>query len=181
MKRNGESVEKTAAKEDQAVVVRCLQPEDSLLEISCIYEESWKTAYKDIVPQTYLNKIPKGNWIAFLETMGIDTLVMLQGDKIIGTCSYSLARQPDMEGWGELISLYLLPAYMGKGMGQLLFDRAICALEKLNLEGIYLWVLEENRRARRFYEKKGFVPSNKVLEDCIDGKKLFEIQYIKKI
>ena len=41
------------------MIIRYLQQEDDLLEISNIYECSWKYAYRDIIPQDYLNSIPK--------------------------------------------------------------------------------------------------------------------------
>ena len=40
--------------------IRLLRETDSRLEVSRIYEESWKTAYRDIVPQAYLDGIPAG-------------------------------------------------------------------------------------------------------------------------
>ncbi|MEG0377278.1 MAG: GNAT family N-acetyltransferase, partial [Eubacterium sp.] len=83
-------------------------------------------------------------------------------------------------GWGEIISLYLLPEYMGRGLGTLLFERGICELARLGFEDIYLWVLEDNTRARSLYEKHKFVRSDKALEDCIGGKNLLEIQYVRK-
>ena len=41
------------------MIIRYLQQKDDLLEISNIYECSWKYAYRDIIPQDYLNSIPK--------------------------------------------------------------------------------------------------------------------------
>lgn len=42
---------------------------------------------------------------------------------------------------------------------------------------IFLWVLEDNMKAREFYKKEGFVVSNKFLEDNIGGIELREIAY----
>lgn len=40
--------------------IRPLRETDSRLEVSRIYEESWKFAYQGIVPQRYLDGIPAG-------------------------------------------------------------------------------------------------------------------------
>ena len=61
-----------------------------------------------------------------------------------------------MSGWGEIVSLYLLPSYTEKGIGTVLFQGVMDELKRLGLYKIYLWVLEENRPARAFYEKNGF-------------------------
>lgn len=36
---------------------------DDPLAISRVYEESWKTAYRGIIPASYLDSIPAGHWV----------------------------------------------------------------------------------------------------------------------
>ena len=40
--------------------IRPLRETESRLEVRRIYEESWKSAYRGIVPQAYLDGIPAG-------------------------------------------------------------------------------------------------------------------------
>lgn len=47
--------------------IRFVNENDSRDEISRVYEESWKSAYKDIIPKSYLDSIPKGQWITSLD------------------------------------------------------------------------------------------------------------------
>ena len=42
--------------------IRLLRDSDGRVAVSRIYEESWKFAYKGIVPQAYLDSIPAGRW-----------------------------------------------------------------------------------------------------------------------
>lgn len=51
-------------------------------------------------------------------------------------------------------------------------------LKDLGFRDIFLYVLEENYRARNFYERYGFVNSNEFAEDDIGGKTLRELKYI---
>ena len=51
----------------------------------------------------------------------------------------------------------------------------------MGYEDVFLWVLEENERARRFYENFGFVPTDDFLDDNIGGRDLREVRYIYEI
>lgn len=43
--------------------IRYITPADDRMLISKVYEESWKYAYKGIIPQHYLDSIPECRWI----------------------------------------------------------------------------------------------------------------------
>ena len=47
----------------------------------------------------------------------------------------------------------------------------------MGYRNIFLWVLEKNLRARKFYEKEGFSMSDDYLDDNIGGKDVREIRY----
>lgn len=160
------------------VIIRKVNPGDSREEISNVYEQSWKTAYKDIIPQDYLDSIPKGQWCSSLDNPDRYNLVMLDGDKIIGTSSYCKSRFESYKDWGEIISIYFLPEYMGKGYGKHLLEQAVQELKAMGFKQIFLWVLEDNHRARHFYEKCGFKNSGKYMDNVIGGKQLRELQYV---
>ena len=157
--------------------IRPLRNTDDRFAVSRIYEESWKFAYKGMVPQAYLDSIPAGRWAGSLDRAGWDTLVMAEGKRLIGTSSVSPSRWPDWPGYGEVVSLYLLPEYMGRGLGKALLSAAAERLKERGFRDILLWVLEENRRARDFYEKAGFFSAGNFMEDEIGGKPLREVLY----
>lgn len=157
--------------------IRHIKEYDDIFAVSHIYEESWKWAYRGIVPQSYLDSIPAGSWAPSLSDFGRKTLVMLEGETYIGTSSYCEARLSDFAGFGEIVSIYLLPEYAGRGYGRKLLSAAVDELAELGYQDIYLWVLEENHRARDFYQKFGFVLSDEYLDTEIGGKKLRELQY----
>lgn len=160
------------------IKTRKINQADSREEISNIYEQSWKYAYKGIIPQDFLDRIPSGQWCKAFDNPERYTLVMLDDDKIIGTSSYCKSRYDDYKDWGEIISIYFLPEYMGKGYGRQLIEKVINELKAMGFETIFLWVLEDNYRARHFYEKCGFKNSGKYYDDNIGGKQLRELQYV---
>lgn len=157
--------------------IRYINQSDNLLEISNIYESSWKYAYKDIIPQDYLDSIPTGRWANSINRIGMNNLVVIENGNIIGTASFCKSRWEQYSNYGEIVSIYFLPAYMGKGYGQHLMKKCIEELNVLGYDNILLWVLEDNQRARRFYEKNGFTCSDIILNDNIGGKELREIMY----
>lgn len=157
--------------------IRHIGQSDDRFAISHIYEESWKFAYKNIIPQSYLESIPVGRWASNLDKEGMNNLVLIEDGMFVGTSCYCKSRFSDFSNWGEIVSIYFLPQYIGKGYGKLLLDVVVKELEHLGFDDIFLWVLEDNARARKFYEKAGFTLSGKYLDDNIGGKELREMQY----
>ncbi len=57
----------------------------------------------------------------------------------------------------EIERIYVLQEFHGKGVGQVLFDKAMAEAVNANCRNVWLGVWEENYRAIRFYTKNGFV------------------------
>jgi len=58
----------------------------------------------------------------------------------------------------EIERIYVLQAYHGKKIGQLLYNKAIEIAKEHKANYVWLGVWEENHRALQFYKKNGFVP-----------------------
>ena len=58
----------------------------------------------------------------------------------------------------ELYALYVRPAWWSTGTGRALMDRVLARTAAAGYRSITLWVLRDNQRARRFYERAGFAP-----------------------
>lgn len=159
------------------ITIRKITPYDDRKKISRIYEQSWKTAYAGIVPQDYLDSIPEGRWASKIDSPGWNTLVCEVDGNIVGTSSFCRSRFKEYADEGEIISIYFLPEYMHKGYGGQLLSVAINGLVASGYNKIFLWVLEDNKSARKFYESQGFVLTDGVLENDIGGKNLREVRY----
>lgn len=160
------------------IKIRAMSNADDMLAVSSIYEQSWRYAYRGIIPDEYLDSIPSGRWADGLQVPGRNSLLLFDDDKLLGTASYGEARMDDMKGYGEIVSIYLLPEAIHKGYGKKLMQSVIAELKKSGFSKIYLWVLEDNSRARRFYERFGFTLSGRKRTDIFAGKELKELQYI---
>jgi ribosomal protein S18 acetylase RimI-like enzyme len=58
----------------------------------------------------------------------------------------------------ELYALYVRPAWWSTGTGRALMERVLARTGAAGYQAITLWVLRDNERARRFYERAGFTP-----------------------
>lgn len=161
--------------------IRFITPSDDRAALSRIYENSWRSAYKGIVPQDYLDAIPEGRWVKKFDIPGWETMICVEDGKPVGVSSFCKSRFEQFPDCGEIISIYFLPEYTGKGCGKALFGAVTAELEKQGYEELFLWVLEENTNARAFYEHMGFEPANDYLTDNIGGKDLREMRYTYKV
>ena len=61
--------------------VRYIRPEDDRMSISEIYERSWKYVYKDILPDSYLNAIPRGHWSSVIDSPRLEYTDLVRSGK----------------------------------------------------------------------------------------------------
>lgn len=146
---------------------------------SHIYALSWKAAYQGIVPQEYLDSLSLERWTPFLTDSPSTGFLLKDGGEFTATSSVSAARDETMPGWGEIISIYVLPQYFHKGYGSRLISAVSDYLFESGWKDIYLWVLEGNKQARAFYERNHFVFNGDTTSIEIGGKALTEIRYVK--
>lgn len=158
--------------------IRRFLESDDIDEVSRVYAQSWKSAYSGIVPQDYLDGIAENRWSQILVSELSNLWVVSNGKQIIGSSTYAPARDEKYAGWGEIISIYLLPEYFHLGIGTKLLRASMGELFSMGYGNLYLWVLEDNRSAREFYEKNGFRFNGDILQAVIGGKQLNEVRYV---
>ena len=158
--------------------IRYITPDDDLAEIGKIYEKSWKHTYKGMLSRHYLNSITEDEWINKISKCGTNSLVMLNDGKYIGTVSFGSSHISQFEDWAEIFSIYFLPEYTGQGLGIILMNRVIDELQKLGYQRIFLFALEKNISAIRFYEKYGFTTSGIIMKNKFGHKVVTEVMYV---
>jgi diamine N-acetyltransferase len=65
------------------------------------------------------------------------------------------------QGSLEIERIYVLKEFLGKGVGQVLYNRAIDIAKQENINYVWLGVWEHNPRAIAFYKKNGFLEFDK--------------------
>ena len=160
------------------MLIKQLTAHDDLCAVSRVYIHTWREAYRGIMPQSVLDNLVEARWMPVYTSSRLTTLVVKEAGRYIGVSAFGKSREENYSGWGEIVSLYMLPEYWGRGYGRILFERAIGRLRLDGFNNIYLWVLADNLRAREFYERNGFVNSGETKNFEIGGKTLPEIKYL---
>lgn len=78
---------------------------------------------------------------------------------------------------GEVYALYVAPDLIGTGIGRGLLTEAHAAMTGRGFETSALWVLQDNLRARRFYERAGYRADGATQDDVYDDVTLSELRY----
>lgn len=155
--------------------------EDAAL-LGRIHAQAWQDAYKGIIPDAYLAGFTPEKRAAFFArilpvTANENYLLYLRDEPIGMLCVGPVYEQePETEGCGEVQAIFLLKPAWGQGIGLAAMDFAIARLHTLGYQDIVLTVLSDNRRARRFYERYGFVPDGEK-EPIVLGIPLPELRY----
>jgi ribosomal protein S18 acetylase RimI-like enzyme len=99
--------------------------------------------------------------------------------EIAGFVGVGASRDPDAEG--ELYLIYVDPAQWGSGIGRELIRAAEARLRELGYRHVVLWVLDENPRARRFYEAAGWRADGRRRPIEFLGQTVPEVRYAKQL
>lgn len=154
-------------------------------EISKVYAESWRSAYKGLISQNYIDSITDNRWtdkmIKSLLQNEYFSLCAEDNGKVIGNIQFGKSREDDMPAYGEIISLYILPEYLGQAVGYNLLCKAIDVIKQQGFKNIYLWAMNGNIRADKFYTRNGFVKTQDIKEIEIDKQKVICYKYIKNL
>ena len=120
-----------------------------------VHYSSWQEAYKGLIDQAYLNSMTLEKCTSMAFKWQDNILVAKDGDRVIGFTGCGEHGDSALPNTGEVFAIYILSEYYGKGVGYALMQ---AALQKLSqYDRVALWVLKDNKRAIRFYEKCGFV------------------------
>lgn len=137
------------------IFLKKMETEEEIRGKAYVHWRAWHEAYPGLVSQEYLDRfsLEKCEKIAF--SWPDNLIIAKDAGQVIGFVGYG-DRGEESPDTGEIFALYVLSSYYGKGVGQQLMQ---AALEQLKAyPQICLWVLKENKRAIRFYQKCGFRP-----------------------
>jgi GNAT superfamily N-acetyltransferase len=143
----------------------------------------WRTAYRHVFPPADLDALPidAERWRARIETppRGWSTFVAVDdAGAVVGFSSVGPSR--DEEGLGELYAIYVDPDAWSTGAGRALIEAAETTLRR-EYEEATLWVLEDNPRARYFYERAGWAADGARKSEERFGVRPTEVRYRKAL
>ena len=130
-------------------------------DVARVHAESWRTAYRGIVPEEYLATADAVDWEEHwsgLKDPASKTQVFVAESKesgIVGIASAGPERTGDEVYVGELYALYLLRDFQRQGIGKRLTVATAQRLGKTGIPSMLVWMFRDNAPARRFYEALG--------------------------
>ena len=137
-----------------------METDDEIKGKAFVHWKSWHEAYPGLVDQEYLDALTLEKCEKIAYSWPNNLIVAKHEGRVIGFIGYG-DRGNEAPNTGEIFALYVLSEYYGKGVAQQLMKTG---LEQLNhYSQICLWVLKENKRAIRFYQKCGFIPDGQEL------------------
>lgn len=135
------------------ITIKVMETPEEIEGKSLVHWQTWREAYDDLLPADFQETMTLEKCRFFSQKYPENTLIAMDGKKVVGFISYGNYRDETIQA-GEIIALYVLKDYYGKGVSKQLMHAAFVALDQFS--EIYLWVLEDNKRAIAFYQKMGF-------------------------
>ena len=139
---------------NDSIVIKLAETDEELCGRGYVHCTSWQEAYRGIVCDRYLDTMTVEATTARARKFPENTLVAKDKDKVVGFAVYGPSRDEDLKNAGEVVAIYVLKEYYNKKIGYRLMNEAISRLSEYNT--IFVWVLEKNERAIRFYHRYGF-------------------------
>lgn len=145
--------------------------------IASVHTRTWQVGYRGILPDEFLDAMDwrqrvEGwrrnieNGTVFVANSGF----VADSGPVVGFIAMGPARVvPDTY---ELYAIYVRPESWGSGAA----DELISLLPS---QTAVLWVLADNPRARRFYERHGFVLDGETRVETLGGREVTEVRYTR--
>ena len=120
--------------------------------------DGWKNAYDLIISSDYLNSLnyedQTKRYEASFEEYKDLVLVAVRGEEVLGYACYNTTPNED-DFQSELVSLYIKPSEIGRGIGTALFTETCKMLRDLDKKNMIVWCLSDNKNAIKFYKRLG--------------------------
>jgi ribosomal protein S18 acetylase RimI-like enzyme len=152
---------------------------DDAQAIETIRIRGWQHAYRHVFSPERLDAMPV-DWSRWAERISDPPdrwTILVAGDPVVGFAATGPTRDDDgSDSVGELYGIYVDPDAWGTGAGRALITGAEDALARDFSEST-LWVLEDNPRARRFYELAGWAWDGTRKRDTFLDVEVVEVRY----
>lgn len=137
--------------------VRRAEPADAR-EIAEVHVRTWQAAYRHAFPAEVLDSLSvddREDLARRLLARWSEVIWVAEAEgRIVGFAAVGPSRTED--DTGELYAIYVLPEAWGTGAASRLMAEAKAWFAQEGYATAMLWVLADNPRARRFYEREGW-------------------------
>ena len=157
-------------------------------QIARVHVAAWRAAYRGMMPDAFLDALSEDDrakrWRERFENPpgGKRRIVVALdgGDAIVGFAGVGPAREGAGDR-GELYMINLAPAAWGRGIASALLDQCVKDLSAFGHREAILWVLRQNSRARRFYEREGWTHEGDRRDTITESGFTFEVDELRYV
>jgi GNAT superfamily N-acetyltransferase len=157
--------------------------------VSVIRVRGWQSAYRGLMPQPHLDAMDPAadaERRRDLFARPLEGLVNLvaedEGGEVVGWACHGPYRDGEVRtADAELYALYVDAGRLGTGVGRTLLQESVRRCERAGHTRMLLWVLKGNTRARRVYERAGFLPDGTEEPFAVDGVAVPEVRYARPL
>lgn len=135
--------------------------------IAAIHVRTWQHAYKSILPKHFLASLSleerkriRKQYLQAIDPKEGHYVAILDG-KVVGFTDVGPCKDDDRDDDGEVYTLYVDPAQLGKKVGSSLLAKATAKLRALGFQRAVVWMLEGDSQRKQFYANHGWLPDNK--------------------
>ncbi|MEU3885673.1 GNAT family N-acetyltransferase [Streptomyces sp. NPDC029041] len=149
----------------------------------------WRSAYRGLIPQSYLDGLSveedaerRRAHLSRGDGRVVNLVAEGSGGELVGWACHGPYREGEvLTEEAELYALYVHPDHVGRGAGRALLAESVARCSAAGHGRLLLWVLKENDRARRFYERAGFGADGAEEPFEVDGVTVPEVRYAKPL
>ena len=138
------------------LVIKRMESAEEIRGKAFVHWKSWQESDAGIVDPGYLSRLTLDKCEELALRFPESVLVAKDGERVVGFAAAGAYRAEDGAATdeGEVYALYVLEAYQKQKIGYALMRRALSMLA--GCRAATVWVLADNKKAIRFYERVGF-------------------------
>ncbi|SBT52051.1 GNAT family N-acetyltransferase [Micromonospora auratinigra] len=160
--------------------------EADLMAVGALHQRSRVAAYSSFLSAEALAEpTPEAMgayWVERLTWEGADhRMTVAERDGRLVGFSYLGPDDADDPATGLLNAIHLIPDERGRGTGRALMIDALDAMRARGWSRAVLWVLRDNARARRFYERGGWAATGEQRDDLIGPALVAQLRYARPL
>ncbi|MCS6938185.1 MAG: GNAT family N-acetyltransferase [Roseiflexus sp.] len=128
--------------------------------VFAVAQEAWRFTYASIFDPAFIDQFVSTNYapahlralVHLVDSNALFFDVALDANRVIGFCNAGMTPQG-----AQLFRIYLLPTYIGRGIGSGLLQRGEAFLRDQGVDSYFCYVHKDNELGKRFYLRQGFV------------------------
>ncbi|MCS6840509.1 MAG: GNAT family N-acetyltransferase [Roseiflexaceae bacterium] len=137
--------------------------------VFAVAQEAWRFTYASIFDPAFIDQFVRRNYapdhlralVPLVDSNSLFFDVAVDAGQVVGFCNVGITPQG-----AQLFRIYLLPAYVGRGIGSELLRRGEEFVRGQGQGSYFCFVHKDNELGKRFYLRRGFIHRAELDQDA---------------